>query len=63
MPAHPIASEAPITEATPAPAHNQADFIDAAAVPTAHTTSGWDPYEIWRTRIFMPANLPQNKRR
>ena len=61
MPAHLIASEAPVTEAVPA--HNQADFVDAAAVNTAPTTSGWDPYEIWRTRIFMPANPSQNKRR
>jgi hypothetical protein len=35
------------------PASNE-DFPDQAAADAAHATTGWDPYEVWRTRVFLP---------
>jgi len=39
------------------------DFAARAATDAAHATTGWDPYEVWRTRVFLPQPKSYNKGR
>jgi hypothetical protein len=29
-------------------------LVDAAPAEPAKTAVGWDPYEVWRTRVLLP---------
>jgi hypothetical protein len=44
-----------LTPATPAakPA-NEAVFPAETSTSTASAATGWDPYEVWRTRVMAP---------
>jgi hypothetical protein len=58
----------PRTDATETPtarsegASNEEQFGSAAIAPPVITT-GWDPYEVWRTRVFAAQPTSYNKGR
>jgi len=53
-----------VEESTPAESSNESTFAGAAtpAVAAAAAVAGWDPYEVWRSRVFAPTT-PSVRRR
>jgi hypothetical protein len=41
---------------------NESAFPEQPATPAATAATGWDPYEVWRTRVFA-AQPPDYKKR
>lgn len=34
---------------------------EQAAIDTAHGSTGWSAYDVWRTRVFVPPQEPSDK--
>jgi hypothetical protein len=54
-----------LTARSPEPAANEEFNGTANAIEgiTTHTQSGWDPYEVWRTRVKASAHVQQERER
>jgi hypothetical protein len=54
-----------LTARSPEPAANEEFTGTANAIErmTTHAQSGWDPYEVWRTRVKATAHVKQERER
>ena len=55
------APKLPAPEVTVPAAQADIAFVDQAAADAAHATTGWDPYEVWHSRIFVPSRHSTKK--
>jgi hypothetical protein len=57
----PRAMEPPADRRVIAAANEDFNELVSAARDVARDNSGWDPYEVWLTRVRMPAQLKQER--
>ena len=57
------AQEPPTDRRVAAAANEDFNGVVSAARDDEHTNSGWDPYEVWRTRVRVPAQLKKERAR
>lgn len=55
--------EPPAEGRATAAANEEFNRLVSATDEGEHTASGWDPYEVWRTRVRMPAQLKKERAR
>jgi hypothetical protein len=55
-------SRATSADGTSSEPANDAAFLVEQAISAATSASGWDPYEVWRTRV-LAAQPPESKKR
>jgi hypothetical protein len=57
------AQEPPTDRRVAAAANEDFNGVVSAARDVEHTNSGWDPYEVWLTRVKRPAQLKKERAR
>ena len=55
------AQEPPADRRVNAAANEEFDRVVSAARDGARPETGWDPYEVWRTRVRAPAQLKRER--
>jgi hypothetical protein len=55
--------EPPTGRRVAAAANEDFNGVVSAARDVEHTDSGWDPYEVWLTRVKRPAQLKKERAR
>jgi hypothetical protein len=65
MPSSDTASHrvSPGEDATLTDSSNDPRFSDAPAAQPPQPVFGWDPYEVWRSRVLVPSSAEPGKRR
>jgi hypothetical protein len=57
------AQEPPTDRRVAAAANEDFNGVVSAARDDEGSNSGWDPYEVWRTRVKVPAQLKRERER
>jgi hypothetical protein len=57
------AQEFPTDRRVSSPANEELNGVASAVGETAQTQAGWDPYEVWLTRVKAPALLKRERQR
>lgn len=57
------AQEPPTDRRVAAAANEDFNGVVSAARDVEHSDSGWDPYEVWLTRVKLPAQLKKERAR
>lgn len=55
------AMEPPTDRRVAAAANEDFDALFSAATDAARVSTGWDPYEVWVTRVKVPAQLKRER--